>query len=393
MREIMTDYYLKAMSADRNNEKIAWITSGGPVEPLVAMDIIPVYPENHGAMIGAAKMGAQLCIKAADMGYSTDLCSYARADIACSVTKTGPIGGLPAPDMLICCNNICGTVLKWYEIQARFYNVPLFILDTPVCHTGYSEQAAAYVRAQIDEYIDFLEKHTGRKMDYDKMEYVGRLSFEGQKLWQKVLDTTMHKPSPMSAFDAFFFLALIVTLRGTRIVIDFYDELIDEMNDRIKKNISVVPCEKYRLLWDNLPVWHQLKWLSEKFSGHDACLVADTYTSAWCSAMKYIDKNNFLDSMAHGYAQIYLNLGVDTMAEHVVDMIEKYDADALVMHSNRSCKPYSFGQMDIMKIVRKKTGVPVLMLEADMVDPAHFSRSQIETRIDAFMEMINLRSA
>lgn len=393
MRDIMTAYYIEALGAAGANKKIAWITSGGPVEPLVAMDIIPVYPENHGAMIGAAKMGAELCAKASDMGYSADLCSYARADIACSITKTGPIGGLPAPDMLICCNNICGTVLKWYEIQARFYNVPLFILDTPVCHTGYSRKAASYVRAQIDEYIGFLEKNTGRKMDPDKMADVGRLSFEAQELWQKILDTTMHRPSPMSAFDAFFFLALIVTLRGTKVVVDFYNELLNELKDRIKNNISIIPNEKYRLLWDNLPVWYKLKWLSAKFSDHDACFVADTYTSAWCSAMKYIDKNNFLDSMAQGYAQIYLNLGVDKMAVHVVDMIKKYDADALVMHSNRSCKPYSFGQMDIMRTVRQKTGVPVLMLEADMVDPAHFAESQIETRIDAFMEMIDLRSA
>ena len=113
-------------------KKIAWITSGGPVEPLIAMDVIPVYPENHGAMIGASKMGVDLCEKAETMGYSKDICSYARADIACSTIDGGPIGGLPRPDFLVCCNNICGTVLKWYEVQARYYDVPIFIFDTPI---------------------------------------------------------------------------------------------------------------------------------------------------------------------------------------------------------------------------------------------------------------------
>ncbi len=391
MRDLMTTYYLEALSAAQNNKPVAWITSGGPVEPLVAMDIIPVYPENHGAMIGSAKMGEDLCAKAEDMGYSSDLCPYARADIACSVVKGGPIGGLPKPDMLICCNNICGTVLKWYEIQARFYNVPLFILDTPICHTGYSPEIARYVRTQVDEYIAFLETTTKKKLDHDRMTEVGKLSLEGQRLWQKVLNTTAHKPSPMSAFDAFFFLALIVTLRGTRIAVDFYKELIEEMEQRIKDGISSVPEEKYRLLWDNLPVWYQLKWLSKKFSDHHACLVADTYTSAWCGTIKYIDENNFLDSMAEAYTRIYLNIGVDEMAEGVLDMIKFYDVDGFVMHSNRSCKPYSFGQMDIMKIVREKAGIPVLMIEADMTDPRNFSESQVETRIDAFMEIIKQR--
>jgi benzoyl-CoA reductase/2-hydroxyglutaryl-CoA dehydratase subunit BcrC/BadD/HgdB len=132
MKEIMTHYYIDAKTAGQNNKKVAWITSGGPVEPLIAMDVIPVYPENHGAMIGAAKMGVDLCEKAEEMGYASDLCSYARADIACATVDGGPIGGLPRPDMLVCCNNICGTVLKWYEVQARYFKVPLFILDTPV---------------------------------------------------------------------------------------------------------------------------------------------------------------------------------------------------------------------------------------------------------------------
>jgi len=392
MKEIMTVYYMEAKSARVGGRKVAWITSGGPVEPLIAMDVIPVYPENHGAMIGASKMGTGLCEKAETMGYSTDLCSYARSDIACATVNGGPIGGLPRPDMLVCCNNICGTVLKWYEIQARYFNVPLFILDTPFCHEGFAEEARRYVRRQLDEYIVFLEKVCGRKMDHDRMKEVGRLSLEGQRLWQAVLDTTTHSPAPMSAFDAFYHLALIVTLRGTQEVIDYYTQLLEKMKDRVAKGIGAVPNEKYRLLWDNIPIWHRTRWLSQKFASHDACLVADTYTSAWCGTMKYIDENRFFDSMAEAYTRIYLNIGVDEMARTVIGMADKYRVDGIVMHSNRSCKPYSFGQYDIQKIVERERGIPSLIIEADMVDDRSFSESQVATRIDAFMEMIKQRT-
>jgi benzoyl-CoA reductase/2-hydroxyglutaryl-CoA dehydratase subunit BcrC/BadD/HgdB len=388
MKEIMTNYYIEAKTASDTGRKVAWITSGGPVEPLLAMDVVPVYPENHGAMIGASKMGVDLCEKAESLGYSNDLCSYARSDIACAPIDGGPIGGLPKPDMLICCNNICGTVLKWYEVQARYFDVPLFILDTPFCHTKFSEAARRYVRGQIEEYICFLEAGCGKPFDYEKMEEVGALSIEGQQIWQSVLDTTMNKPAPMSAFDAFFHLALIVTLRGTQIAVDYYKSLLVEMQERVADGVSAVENEQYRLLWDNLPVWFKTKWLSEKFASHNACLVADTYTSAWCGSMKYIKPDDFLDTMAEGYSRIYLNIGVDEMAETVIEMVGKYEVDGLVMHSNRSCKPYSLGQYDIQRIVQEKTGIPTLMIEADMVDERSFSESQIETRIDAFMEVL-----
>jgi len=391
MKDYMMVYYSQAKSAKLTGGKVAWITSGGPVEPLIAMDVIPVYPENHGAMIGASKMGGSLCEVAEAMGYSADLCSYARSDIGCATVNGGPIGGLPKPDMLVCCNNICGTVLKWYEIQARYFNVPLFILDTPFCHTEYTEEMARYVRAQFDEYFIFLEKACGKKFDFEKLNHVGHLSHQGQLLWQAVLDTAMHKPSPMSAFDAFYHLALIVTLRGTKEVIDYYTWLLAYMKDRIARGIGAVPNEKYRLLWDNIPIWHRTRWLSEKFAAHNACLVADTYTTAWCGALRYIDENNFIDSAAEAYAHIYLNIGVDQMAKMIIEMIDKYDVDGFVLHSNRSCKPYSFGQLDIQKIVERERGIPCLMLEADMTDERTFSESQISTRIDAYMEIIKER--
>lgn len=393
MKEIMTNYYIEAKTADQHKKKIGWITSGGPVEPLIAMDVIPVYPENYGAMIGASKMGVDLCETAEGMGYCRDLCSYARSDIASSTVNGGPIGGLPEPDFLVCCNNICGTVLKWYEVQARYYKVPLFIFDTPFSHSEMTDEARRYVEKQIYEYIDFLEKACGKKWDDDRMVEVGKLSIEGQRLWQAVLDTCMNKPAPMSAFDAFFHLALIVTLRGTQTAVDYYRELLDEMNERVRQGISAVPNEQYRLLWDNLPIWYKTKWLSEKFASHNACLVADTYTSAWCGQLDYLDENDFLKSMVEGYTSIYLNISVDQMSKTVLKMADKYDVDGLVMHSNRSCKPYSLGQYDIQRIVQQERNLPSLMIEADMVDERNFSESQTETRIDAFMELVKENKA
>ena len=91
MKELMTRYYMGAKMAEGTDKKIAWITSGGPVEPLIAADIIPVYPENHGAMLGASRLSVELCEVAEGLGYSRDLCSYARGDIGSALTKKSPI--------------------------------------------------------------------------------------------------------------------------------------------------------------------------------------------------------------------------------------------------------------------------------------------------------------
>ena len=391
MRDLMTAYYTESKIAEASgNKKIAWITSGGPVEALHAMDIIPIYPENHGAMLGASKMSVEMCGISEDMGYSRDLCSYFRGDIGSAVTKKSPIpGGLPKPDFVVACNNICGTVTKWYEILARFFNVPMFLIDTPFIHQHKTDAGHRYVTRQMEEYIQFLEEQCGTKMDRDRLKEVGRLSTEGVGLWNEVLSTCEHRPAPMSCFDAFFFIAPIVTLRGTTQCNDFYEGLLSELKQRIADGIAAVDNEKYRLLWDNIPVWFALRPLSELFAINDACLVADTYTNAWARAC--LDPDNIVETMSRSYTDVYLNIDIELMVSEIKALIKRYSADGFVMHSNRSCKPYSLGQLDIARIIQEDLGIPAIIIEADMTDERSFSEAQTRTRVEAFIESLRAK--
>jgi len=156
-------------------------------------------------------MGGGLCELAETMGYSADLCSYARSDIACATVNGGPIGGLPKPDMLVVAIIFAARSSNGMKFRRDILTCLYSFLDTPFCHTAYTEEAAKYIRAQFDEYIEFLENVCKRKFDYERLKKSRHLSHQGQLLWQAILDTATNKPAPMSAFDAFYHLALIVT--------------------------------------------------------------------------------------------------------------------------------------------------------------------------------------
>jgi benzoyl-CoA reductase/2-hydroxyglutaryl-CoA dehydratase subunit BcrC/BadD/HgdB len=152
----MARYYIQSKNPYLHGEgkKIAWITSGGPVEPLIAMDIIPLYPEQYGAIAGSAKDSTRLC--EASFG------SIFSPDPPTPMSEIDGTGGLAKPDMLIAGNNICGTVMKWYQDVARIYNIPLFLFDTPpltgdTIPTYYVE----YLTAQLEKYTKFLEEQMG----------------------------------------------------------------------------------------------------------------------------------------------------------------------------------------------------------------------------------------
>jgi bcr-type benzoyl-CoA reductase subunit B len=389
MKEMMSMYYLQSKNAADNNQKIAWITSGGPVELLIAMDVIPIYPENHAAMCGVTRMGVDLCEVSEQMGYSRDICSYARTDIGSAVTGNSPIMGLPKPDFLVCANNICGTVTKWYEVLARLFDVPLVYFDMPFIHDELTEGSINYVERQIRKSIEQMESILGKKFDMDRFTEVATLSAEATSLWGDILGMCKNTPSPISAFDGFILMAPIVTLRGQQDVLDFYRMLKDELEERVANGIASVPEEKYRLLWDNLPIWFKMRDLSEKFVDLHACIVASTYLNAWAAST--LDTTEPVRGLAHAYACAFVNQSIQHRAELMRSIVEDYSVDGIVFHSNRSCRPYSFGQYDIKEILTKQTGVPGILIEADMNDERSYAEGPIFTRLEAFIETLQPR--
>ncbi len=393
MKEIMTIYYMGAKMAEGTDQKIAWVTSGAPVELVYAGGMVPIYPENHAAMCGAQKMADTLADAAEEMGYCRDLCSYARTDLGSIKTGMSPIpGGLPKPDLLICCNNICGTVTKWYQELQRIFNVPLVVIDAPFQY-GIDDEphAVEYMVAQMEETIAAIEAVTGKPMSRDRLEEVFDLSERAAELWREVQGCLAHRPAPMNSFDTFIHLGPIVTLRGTEICIEYYEQLLAEIRDRIEQGVASVPGEQFRLGWDNLAIWHKIKELSVRFAERQTALVVSTYPESFCYRAPDIYGSRFR-RLAATYIGGYINHGLPYRERDLVRMVEKFHLDGFVMHSNRSCRAYSFGQYELAQRLEEKYRIPTLMIEADMNDTRSWAAEAVNTRIDAFIETLASRA-
>ncbi len=364
--------------------KIAWVTSGAPVEILRAFKIHPAYPEQYAAIYSTNKATARLCQVAEAAGYSQDLCSYARSNIGGVLRPDlAPLGGMPKPDLLVACNNICGTVLKWYEVLARHFKVPLLVLDTPYLTGEMRSQARNYVLEQLKAMVTELEKITGRTLDEKELEKQMEFSRETTGLWKEARQACQARPSPLNAPDLFIHMAPIVVMRGTKGGRDYYRLFRDEVRERKALAQGAVENERIRLVWDNIAIWPKVFSFNKMFTERGACFVTDTYSGGW--AMEQAPGTP-LESLAATYTEVFLNRSPEFRTKQLVQLIGDYQADGFVMHSNRSCKPYSLVQEVIRRRVMMETGVPGLMIEADMADPRAYAEEPIRNRVQAFLE-------
>ena len=68
--------------------------------------------------------------------------------------------------------------------------------------------------------------------------------------------------------------------------------------------------------------------------------------------------------------------------------VEEWEADALVIHSVKSCRLFSAGQGDMREYFTRELGIPALLVESDLEDPRYYAEAQLRNRIDAFFEAL-----
>jgi benzoyl-CoA reductase/2-hydroxyglutaryl-CoA dehydratase subunit BcrC/BadD/HgdB len=212
------------------------------------------------------------------------------------------------------------------------------------------------------------------------------MSNEAVTLWRGIREMCRARPSPLNAPDLFLAMAPIVVLRGTLAAVRYYRKLEAEVQGRVARGEgALLQEERYRLLWDNIAIWHQLFRLFSLFSRAGACFVVDTYTNAWSLS---VDMSEPIRGLARTYSTVYINQSLQVRADQMVDMVRRYSVDGMVFHSNRSCKPYSLGQYDLLSLVSEETGVPGLILEADMCDTRLYAEEPVKNRIQAFLDQL-----
>jgi benzoyl-CoA reductase/2-hydroxyglutaryl-CoA dehydratase subunit BcrC/BadD/HgdB len=381
----MTLHYFGAKTAQQEG-RLVWVTSGFPVEIPVSMGLYPVYPEQYGAIVGSEKVGPQVCGFAEELGFSQELCSYARSSIG-SIQKPdqSPMYGLPTPQALLTCNNICGTVLRWYEAVSQMTGAPVYALDTPPLEDTQPSHHLAYVRSGLEGLITFLSKHFNRPFDEAQLENTAYLSNDAINLWVEILNSCKNKPSPLNCADRFIAMAPIVSMRGTREILTYYEALLQEVKMRIKQGLGAIREERVRLLWDGIPPWFSIFSFFNGLAQRGVVFPADTYTHAWSGG---IERGDVLESIARTYSNVYLNKGLVAKIEEMCELIKDFDLEGFVLFSNRSCKRYSIGQMITKEEVTARTGVPGVLIEGDMTDSRVLNEAQVQTRIDALLEMI-----
>ena len=393
MKKIMADHFLSVDAAVKDpKRKVAWCTSVGPAELLQAFGFEVYYPENHSAILGATRAATDYIPYANAAGYSPDICSYLTADVGAylkgftPLTRAYGIKSIPKPDVLIYNTNQCRDVQDWFMWYSRHWNVPCTGIHT---HRNLGEVTREHLESiagQLNALAKELEPIAGQPLDMDRFRESVRLSRRCSELWEKVLRTAEAVPSPLNFFDGTIHMGPAVVLRGTQIAVDYYEELLAELEERIKTGVAAVHDEQHRLYWEGMPIWGKLRALSEQFYELNTCVVASTYCNSWI--FNQLDPDNPFESMARAYTELFIVRSDPVKEEYIASMCKDFTAGGIVFHDAKTCPNNSNNRYGMPQRLQERLSIPFLVINGDLNDLRCYSEEQARTSIEAFVEQL-----
>ena len=383
-------YYKELDNAKQQGKPVVWITSMTPIELVYAFDGIPFFPENYAALCSSRKVAEDLCKAGEARGYSQDLCAYALCAFGIMFENKGAFGGPPpAPDVMIATEGACATHPKWWEAMQRHYKCPMIVIDAAytVDSETLSPRHKEYYAAELKEAAKLMEQATKKTFDMDRLREVVSYSDQASALWDEIDAMRAAIPTPISQIDVFTCLFPLVTLKGTKEAVEFYKQLRDEVKMRLDNKIGFVPNERFRLIWDLFPIYHNMRLLNY-FAEFGAAFVTDLYGNAFSGR---VDPSDPFGSLANRYLSFFMRAASWGKAELYKKRAKQYHVDGIVFHSNRCCRNFTAEQPDIGAILRDELGLSSMSFEGNMVDPRGYDDAGVKSKIESFIEMLEAR--
>ena len=382
--KIAGDAFKDAIAAKAAGKPVAWVSSNFPVEIPETLGLATAYPENQAAGIAARGAGERMCTVAEEEGYSNDICAYARVSLAYAKLKECPEQDVAMPDVLLCCNNICNCMIKWYENLSKELNIPMIMLDIPF-NPDYevSDAEVQYVTAQFWDAVHQLEKLFDLKWDDKRFEEVTGFSCRSSRAWLAATESARYVPSPFNGFDLLNHMAVMVTARGKKEAGEAMETLLKEYEDNHKNGKSTFRTEeKYRIMFEGIACWPYLRVTSHGLKDRGINMVTTIYADAFG-----FDYHSF-DEMIRAYCSVPNAINLEKSRDKRIKLCKDNHVEGLLVHTNRSCKLWSGFMYEMSRQIGEACGIPVASFDGDQADPRNFSEAQYDTRVQGLMEIM-----
>ncbi|MDR1321553.1 MAG: 2-hydroxyacyl-CoA dehydratase family protein [Gracilibacteraceae bacterium] len=371
--------------AHDEGKRLIYVGACAPVELIYAFDCVPFVLDMIPTRLASTPEVAARYIDLAEKYIAPTMCGIDKVDIGAILS-----GDMPdKPDAFIYSTVPCDNSRVAYPFICDRLGCPSYCIDVPF---RKNEMGFDYMARQYKEIIVFLEKLTGKKLDWDKFQEIMTISNQTNDLMNKIADLRRITPCPLPG-RLLVLNEMIPGMVGHPAMLSYLEAQYAIGQDAVAKGLGAVKEEKYRVSWLQNMLWSNvgiLDWMERKFG---AVLVMDAFGYQRGHVFRDIDD---LDTICVDFAKKGLALpmihGASGPVEDYIDLVENtmgdYNVSVSMFIGHVGCKHTWAAAKIITDMIQEKFGLPTLYLDVDAVDGRYKKTDEIRALITEYMETI-----
>lgn len=414
LRALVDGMYEKAVEASKAGEPVAWCMVNWWAGDVVlhTMGVHTVHPEDYGAVC-AAFGAAQVYLEQCDAdGFPSHMCGYARNCIGYAsrmaalgtIPPGAPMAGMPKPTLLLGSGYFCDTRFKWFQALGRYLDAPLWTLEMPhpgvkeLQTEGSRERDVTFIVNELKEFIAFLEKLLGKKIDYDVLDEMVNDTIEMNLWWYKVNELRKARPCPMHSRDFWSSMpASLYMAADPKKTAELYHQMYDEVKGLVDNHVGAIAEEKYRLVFAELPPWHSLKFF-DQLAERGWNFVIESWAYHPPKPIDLSKVSDPLERLARFTYQFFTGYFDDAykagnwwgyFAYPYLEFAREYQCDGAFLHPLLTCRTATNHLPFVQDQLMKKLKVPSLVVEGDIVDLKLFDPANALRKAETFEETMD----
>jgi len=375
-----------------------------PFELFDLLDI-PAVSNQWWASLVAAKRRAPAYLDAMSAdGYHSDLCHYCSLGYASTKfrdVQEPPWGGLPTP-RLLCARLTCDCIHRVFSLWADEFGSELIEID----HPGASElppqwwelgrhrwrelvepHRLAFVASTLQRLVERLETIRGQQLEVEALRHRLDRVNQQEEVFDAVRQLIASAPeAPVRMTEQISNVMATQWVRGTDWALAHARAFHDEVRQRVDAGVAACPGEKARLMWVGVGLWHDTDFYTAFEASHRAVFVWSMYLAFGPDGYIRYGLDDPMAALASRLASFneYLH-NPPWAAEWIVHQARLHRINGALVLRPRSMKPAAAGRMFIERAL-EDAGIPVLPIEADVVDARAWDPKFARESVRSFLE-------
>ena len=404
---LFRDYCNNIVHAHENGKKVAMTTFCFSPAIFYTLDVVPATLEILST-IGA------IMWKRGTFDYLDYSCELGLTETACSAQRGALgafLGGLTSEVDLIVCDTpgVCDTNATSFAFAAAYMDKPYFHLNYP--QTLGDERTDNYHIDDFKALLRFLEEHTGKTLDKDKLVDILKEIEKQDKLVADLEDLHQLKPTPIPPLYNLFIYGGRFMFAGHPIFTDLLEKMVAKAKDNAAKGLSGLRSGKEKLRAFMCYIDHYTlntrfwQWMDDHGIAHMGGILSRTFSEGSCY-MEGLDGSGYkldsssIDSILDSIAQMNARLPMvrsirgqfdkpRMWLDESLSLLKTFQADCVLYNGTPGCRN-TWGMVKPFAMELEKQGYPTLIMNADAFDERVESWEATRERLDEFFNVRGL---